>query len=89
MLKLELQSSRSVIPNRNNAPNQMAATRASRVGSKTEPSLSQIQPKTKKSGGVHPSLSKLQNILPLLPVRQDALLELLIEIGWPIPPGFN
>ena len=40
-------------------------------------------------GVIPPSLSELQNILPLLPGRQEVLLELLIEIRRPIPPGFN
>ena len=49
--KFELQTSRSVIPNRNDAPDQMAATRASGEGSKTEAMLSKHTQKKQKAEG--------------------------------------
>ena len=54
-LKFELQSSRSVIPNRNDEPDPMAATRASGACSGIEPISSKIYhfvQKKKRSGGV-------------------------------------
>ena len=72
LLSFELQSSRSVILNRNDEPDQMAATRASREGSETELVLTKIhQNKNKKrgvrgdgsppGGVIHSPLSKLQD----------------------------
>ena len=76
-------------PNRNDEPDQMAATRASGEGSKTMPNLSKMHRNKKEQGGaggrslpagvIHPSLSKLQNILPPLLRCQNTSLELLIE----------
>ena len=55
LLSFELQSSRSVCRNRNDAPGPMAATRASGAGSETELILTKIYQKSKQkkeSGGV-------------------------------------
>ena len=95
--KFKLQNSRSVIPNLNDEIYQMAATRASAEGSKTEPCFYAKYTEKKQSGAgrgsgappegsFHPSYSKLQNILAHLPGRREALYELLIETSWPTPP---
>ena len=71
MLKFELQSSRSVYLNRNDAPGPMVATRASGGCSGTELILTKIYHKFKNkkeaggSGGGGPPLSKLQDVLLL------------------------
>ena len=73
LLSFKLQRSGSVRPNRNDKPDQMAATRASARRSGIKPKYISYNKKKRGSGGrqplgrvIHPSLSKLQNVLLLL-----------------------